>query len=222
MGAGEDDQGDYWIKFETEQKFADALNMNVYKGAYNNWKKTFCVDVFAKWNFEGATKKFCLDPKLNNNYIDIPNLGDFNDKAFSLNVGSHVKATLYQSELGIGFKDYYGNGKKVNVKNGGQYSSMRIYNAAKSACLFKDTDQKNDGTCFPYQEKSGKADFDLHWFQIGDTVSSLYVPEGVRVHLYHGYSQTKKEAVDTYTGPKVYNVSAASNDQYSSDRKSVV
>lgn len=188
--------------------------MNVYKGAYNNWKKNFCVDVFENWNFEGATKKYCLDPAAPLNYINVPKLPGWNDKISSVHIGSRVKAVFYEEHLSHGFRDFIGAGKKVNVPHGDQYSSMRIYNAQKSACLFRNKGQDNDSECFPYEEKTGQAVFDLHYFQIGDQVSSLHVPAGVQVHLYHDYNQQGK--VDTYTGPKSYDVSAASDDQYSS------
>lgn len=121
---------------------------------------------------------------------------------------------MYTDGLSSGYRDWYDASSKVNVRNGGRYSSMRIYNADKSVCLFKDGKVHKDGECFAYQEKTGQAVFDLHYFHIGDSSNSLYVPSGVQVHLYHDYAQ--KGAVDTYTGPKFYEVSAASANQYSS------
>merc|ERR1711918_246807 len=66
--------------------------------------------------------------------------------------------------------------------------------------------------CYTYNEKTGNEEYDLHYTNQGDVASSIDIPEGVTVRLYHDLQAGGD--FDEYSGPAYYNGLDA-NDVYS-------
>jgi len=140
-------------------------------------------------------------------------LKNFNDITSSVKVGKQVRLSLFQHGVHNGWlaNFYPGYKGKVPAFINDQATSMKLTVAKKSACVFANVNTGGRSECFAYNEKTGKAGFNLVPNKLNDVISSVYVPEGVVLQLYQ--HQNAKGLYDEFWGPTKANV--PKNDQYS-------
>merc|ERR550514_2380219 len=204
------------MKFTAAAALVGAAQATQYMDAYNNYKAQHCVTLWKIPGFRGYRQRYCLDSENPTNFAEVARVGvQMNDQASSIAVGPQVHANLFQHQQGHGWNHIYAAGYKGKIHLNDQVTSMKLYKKGKVACLFDGYHLKGKSDCYPYNEKTGVAEHNLHYWanNQGDTVSSVWVPAGVDVQLFehpHG-----KGHMDEFSGPARYNIDAKMNDKYS-------